>query len=47
MYFSHYDTGTNKRLVEKTGLRIVSAREETADEDGIPTTFLWVVARKS
>jgi len=37
MYFSHYDAKTNIQL----------AREETADEDGIPSTFLWVVARKS
>ena len=37
---------TNRRLVESAGLEIVSAVEETADEDGQPTTFLWVIARK-
>jgi len=47
MYFSHYDAKANIQLVERAGLRIASAREETADEDGIPSTFLWVVARKS
>ncbi len=46
MYFSHYDAETNRRLVERAGLEIVSARVETADEDGVPTPFLWVVARK-
>jgi ubiquinone/menaquinone biosynthesis C-methylase UbiE len=46
MYFSHYDSTTNVRLVEQAGLSIVSAREEAADEDGVPTMFLWVVARK-
>ena len=46
MYFSHWDAATNRRLVEQAGLRILSAREETADEDGAPVTFLWVVAEK-
>ena len=46
MYFSHYDAETNRRLVEEAGLRPVSARIETTDEDGVPVPFLWVVARK-
>lgn len=46
MYFSHWDAATNRRLVEQAGLRILSAREETADEDGAPVTFLWVVAER-
>jgi SAM-dependent methyltransferase len=46
MYWSHYDSATNRRLVEHAGLHILSAHEETADEDGMPITFLWVVARK-
>lgn len=46
MYFSTYDAETNKRLVRDAGLHIVSAREETSDEDGTPVTFLWVVAEK-
>lgn len=46
MFFSHHDAETNRRLVTAAGLEIVDAREETADEDGVPVTFLWVVARK-
>lgn len=46
MFFSHFDGATNRRLVEEAGLRIISAREETADEDRAPVTFLWVVARR-
>ena len=46
MYFSHYDAATNRRLVEQSGLRLLSANEETQEEDGRPVTFLWVVARK-
>lgn len=46
MYFSHYDSETNRRLVAEAGFQIVSAQEETAEEDGKPCTFLWVVARK-
>ncbi len=46
MFFSHWDAATNRRLVEQAGLRILSAREEIADEDGAPVAFLWVVAEK-
>lgn len=46
MYFSQWDAATNRRLVEQAGLRILSAREETADEDGAPVSFLWVFAEK-
>ena len=46
MYFSHWDAATNRRLVEKAGLRILRATEETADEDGAPITFLWILAEK-
>jgi hypothetical protein len=44
-YFSGYDAETN-RMVELTGLEIISARKETDDEFGQPTTFLWIVAKK-
>jgi SAM-dependent methyltransferase len=47
MYWSHHDAATNRALVERAGLRILSAREETADEDGQPVTFLWVIAQKA
>jgi SAM-dependent methyltransferase len=46
MYFSGYAGDAGQELVRRSGLRIVSAREETIDEDGRPATFLWVVARK-
>ena len=46
MYWSHFDGPTNQRLVQEAGLHIVRATEETAPEDGVPITFLWVVARK-
>ena len=46
MYFSHHNAETNKRLVQDAGLSLLSAREETADEDGVRVTFLWVVAEK-
>jgi ubiquinone/menaquinone biosynthesis C-methylase UbiE len=46
MYWSSFDSEANKRLVEEAGLRIISAREETAEEFGKPVTFLWVIARR-
>jgi SAM-dependent methyltransferase len=47
MYFSGYDAETNARLVRSAGLHIVTARPETAEEFGRPTTFFWIVARKA
>lgn len=46
MYWSGYDAATNWHLVEAAGLLIERAQMETADEDGAPITFLWIVARK-
>jgi hypothetical protein len=46
MYWSHFDSATNRRLVTAAGLDLVEARDETEDEDGTPVTFLGVVARK-
>ncbi len=46
MYWSHFDAETNRRLVRDAGLRILTAREETAEEHGQPATFLWVVAER-
>lgn len=46
MFFSGFDSLTNNRLVQEAGLDILSAVEETADEFGSPTTFLWIVAQK-
>lgn len=47
MYFSGYDAATNERLVRDAGFEIVTARPETAEEFGRPTTFFWIVARKA
>jgi ubiquinone/menaquinone biosynthesis C-methylase UbiE len=46
MYWSSFDSKTNRRLVRGAGLDIISAEEETADEFDEPVTFLWVVAQK-
>ena len=46
MYWSSFDSETNKRLIEGAGLRIVHAQEETEEEFGAPVTFLWIVAEK-
>ena len=42
MFWSGYDSDTNKGMVREAGLEIVSA-EETEDRDG---HFLWLTARK-
>jgi SAM-dependent methyltransferase len=46
MYWSFYPGARNLEMLRASGLEIVKAREETSDEDGQPTTFLWLVARK-
>jgi SAM-dependent methyltransferase len=46
MFWSSFDSESNKRLVEEAGLDLVSAEEVTGEEDGEPVTFLWIVARK-
>jgi SAM-dependent methyltransferase len=46
MYWSSFDSQTNERLIEESGLHVISAREETAMEFDEPVTFLWVIARK-
>jgi ubiquinone/menaquinone biosynthesis C-methylase UbiE len=46
MFWSNFDATANKKLVRDAGFEVVSEEEETADEDGTPITFLWVVARK-
>jgi ubiquinone/menaquinone biosynthesis C-methylase UbiE len=47
MYWSHFDSETNHRIIKKAGFGIISAIDETADEFEEPITFLWVVAKKS
>ncbi len=46
MYWSNFGSETNRKLVEETGLNILSAIDETADEFDKPVTFLWVIAQK-
>jgi imidazolonepropionase-like amidohydrolase/SAM-dependent methyltransferase len=46
MYFSGLSSDVGLGLMRAAGLEIVSAREETVDEDGKKVAFLWVVARK-
>lgn len=46
MFWSSYDRATNLQLVTDAGLTVVSAKDETCEEFGKPTTFLWIVARK-
>ena len=43
MYWSGFDSATNKQLVEQAGLTIVSAEETTDDPED---RFIWIVARK-
>ena len=47
MYWSTFDSETNRRLVKEAGLDIISAIDETADEFDNPITYLWVIAQKS
>lgn len=46
MYWSHFDSGTSLGLIAGAGLGIVSTQKETEREEGLATTFLWVVAQK-
>ncbi|QBD81676.1 class I SAM-dependent methyltransferase [Ktedonosporobacter rubrisoli] len=46
MYWSCFESATNQRLVADAGLQVLQATEETDMEDGVPITFLWIVAQK-
>lgn len=46
MFWSSYDAETGRGLVEKAGLQVEHSVVETAEEDGEPASFLWLVARK-
>jgi len=46
MYWSSFDSKTNKRLLEDAGLKVLSAREITEKVFGKLNTFLWVIAQK-
>jgi ubiquinone/menaquinone biosynthesis C-methylase UbiE len=46
MCWSNFDSETNRQLVKAAGLKIISAKDETANEFDKPVTFLWVTAQK-
>jgi SAM-dependent methyltransferase len=46
MFWSGYDPDTTRRLVEAPGFTIESLTLETADEDGEPTSFWWLIGRR-
>jgi SAM-dependent methyltransferase len=46
MFWSSWGRTTNVGLVGGAGLEVLSARDETEPEDGVPFTHLWVTARR-
>jgi SAM-dependent methyltransferase len=44
--WSSWDRDTNLRLVAEAGLEVLSAVDEIEEEDGVPCSHLWVVARR-
>ena len=46
MYWSSFDVDANLRMLRAAGFAILCSRLETAEEDGQPVTFLWVLARR-
>ena len=46
MFWSGFDSATNRKLVEESGFRIVRAREETTTTNHETETFLWIIAEK-
>ena len=46
MYWSSFDKSTSLHLLRDAGFAAVRACEETAEEEGVPVTFLSVLARK-
>jgi SAM-dependent methyltransferase len=46
MFWSSFDSATNRRLVEESGFRTLAAREETTRSPGGSETFLWVIAER-
>lgn len=46
MYFSHFDAGTNLRLLDEVGFAVERSEVVTEDDDGGPVSFLWVLAQR-
>ena len=45
MYFSHFDAATNRALVRRAGVRILSADVVDEDARDAGARFLWVIGR--
>jgi len=46
MYWSSFDRATSLRLLREAGCVIQRACAETADEDGVAVTFLWILGQQ-
>jgi len=46
MFFSGYASSDSRALIERAELEVIAAQDESIDEEGVSTTFFWVVARK-
>jgi SAM-dependent methyltransferase len=46
MYFSHFDAVTNRGLIRRAGIRVLSAEVIDEDERDPGASFLWVVGRR-
>jgi cyclopropane fatty-acyl-phospholipid synthase-like methyltransferase len=46
MYFSHFDAPTNRALVQRSGVRLISTEVVDEDERDSGARFLWVVGRR-
>lgn len=45
MFFSHFDSATNRALVQRSGIRILSAELVDEDSRDAGARFLWVIGR--
>jgi len=45
MYFSHFDAPTNRALIQRAGVRILSADTVEEDARDAGARFLWVIGR--
>ncbi len=46
MFFSHFDSETNVRLVKEAGFNILTSEDEWEQEYGTPACFRWIVGRR-
>lgn len=46
MFFSHFDSETNVKLVEEADFNIFRSEDEWEQEYGTPACFRWIVARR-